>query len=425
VNNLLALLRTQTATVGATRVVGILLSLAVASLAAHTLEPAGFGAYTFVIAVVTVLAIPISFGLRQTVVRETAYAIAEDDAAGSRGIVRWALKAASLAALIGALLVAGWAYLGVDSAMRRELVVGAVALLLIPVPQILAGLLQGRGRIVSSQLPEFIVRPLVVAILFLAYRVLSGEHLVFVMVGLFAVGVLAEGLASVMLLAMRRAPSAAVERPAVDSRALTLSTLSFSAIAGVQVVNSNLDIFLLRALAGEIEVGLYRSASALSALATFALLIINTVTLPRIAALHRRNDYARLQALVVRGARVIAAASLVGGAVLILGGKLLLSLLFGPEFAVAYPALAILTAGQLANAFFGQVANILNMTGNERLTLVGVGISVIANAALNVVLIPRYGIEGAAIATASSLFLWNLFLAIGLKRRTGLRSTAF
>ena len=53
--------------------------------------------------------------------------------------------------------------------------------------------------------------------------------------------------------------------------------------------------------------------------------------------------------------------------------------------------------------------------------MIGVGTSVLLNIALNATLIPMYGIEGAAIATAISLVTWNLLLWCWVTYRLGLQ----
>jgi len=98
--------------------------------------------------------------------------------------------------------------------------------------------------------------------------------------------------------------------------------------------------------------------------------------------------------------------------------------LFGKEFIKGTSALIILSAGQFINSASGSVGYFLVMTGYERDTVVGIGLSAALNVALNALLIPRWGIEGAAVATSSSMVLWNLLLAIRVYKRLGLDSTA-
>jgi O-antigen/teichoic acid export membrane protein len=96
---------------------------------------------------------------------------------------------------------------------------------------------------------------------------------------------------------------------------------------------------------------------------------------------------------------------------------------FGQEYAPAYLPLVILCLGQLINSSMGSVGLILNMAGLERFTARGVAIAAIASVLLNSALIPFFGPAGAAIATSTSLIIWNVLLFIWLYRETGIVST--
>jgi O-antigen/teichoic acid export membrane protein len=151
----------------------------------------------------------------------------------------------------------------------------------------------------------------------------------------------------------------------------------------------------------------------------FGLGIVNFLILPNIAGMHARGDRIGLQHLVTKAARIVSLMAAAGLAILLFAGHPLLSLMFGAEFTEAYMALIILAFGQLVNALFGPVALVLNMTGHERLTLIGVLVAVGVNVLLNLLLIPRFGMEGAACASAAALITWNVVLAIILRRRVG------
>jgi O-antigen/teichoic acid export membrane protein len=72
-------------------------------------------------------------------------------------------------------------------------------------------------------------------------------------------------------------------------------------------------------------------------------------------------------------------------------------------------ALLILVFSQLINTMSGSVGVILNMTGKEKVFRNILSIALVINITLNILLIPRFGIEGAAIASATSLVFWNLY----------------
>ena len=200
-----------------------------------------------------------------------------------------------------------------------------------------------------------------------------------------------------------------------------IAALSFGGIGGIQVANANLDVLMLGILADSVSAGLFRSATTLAALVSFGLVVINIVTMSHFAKLHKEENTQKLQSMLILSTRIVLAVAALSFVLLALFGKILLGLLFGGEFVGANSALIILSIGQLASAFFGPVALVLNMTGNERVTLYSSLWSLAANVVLNVTLIPIWGATGAAVATAVSLLVWSVFLSLALKSRTGLR----
>jgi O-antigen/teichoic acid export membrane protein len=95
--------------------------------------------------------------------------------------------------------------------------------------------------------------------------------------------------------------------------------------------------------------------------------------------------------------------------------------IFGSEFRDGSSALTILALGQFVNVATGSVGYILIMTGHERTERNIAASFVLINAILNFILIPRLGIEGAALATATSLALRNLtaYFVLRYKRLIG------
>jgi len=67
---------------------------------------------------------------------------------------------------------------------------------------------------------------------------------------------------------------------------------------------------------------------------------------------------------------------------------------------------------------------LLTMSGHEKYTAIGVGTGAIFNIILNTFFIPIWKIEGAAIATTSSIIIWNCISLIFVKNKLGIDSTA-
>jgi O-antigen/teichoic acid export membrane protein len=93
--------------------------------------------------------------------------------------------------------------------------------------------------------------------------------------------------------------------------------------------------------------------------------------------------------------------------------------LFGEEYKQAAPLLQILIIGQFINVITGSVGFLLNMSGHEKDMRNVVFISGSLAVVLSLILIPLYGVTGAAIATAIALASQNLLAVYKVKQRLG------
>jgi len=146
------------------------------------------------------------------------------------------------------------------------------------------------------------------------------------------------------------------------------------------------------------------------------LMAVNMPLAPAVASLYSRGERERLQQLVTKSARIALLGALPIAIALVIFGRWFL-MVFGGEFLEGSNALIILSVGQLVNAGAGSVALLLNMTGHEQDTARGIGFAVLVNCVLSVVLIPLWGINGAAMSYAFSLATWNILLAVCVYKR--------
>jgi O-antigen/teichoic acid export membrane protein len=79
---------------------------------------------------------------------------------------------------------------------------------------------------------------------------------------------------------------------------------------------------------------------------------------------------------------------------------------------VAYPALIVVAVGQLANYCTGVTQDVIRMIGRSGLLLVNTIFDVCNYVILNLVLIPRFGLMGAAYAAAIELGTINVVRAV-------------
>jgi len=90
----------------------------------------------------------------------------------------------------------------------------------------------------------------------------------------------------------------------------------------------------------------------------------------------------------------------------------LIQILFGSQYVVARNSLRFLSIGMFFSALFTVSQRLISMLGKSKILLMDTLIISIINIFLNVLLIPKYGISGAAFATMTSLIFLNILFLI-------------
>ncbi|MGH9685850.1 MAG: flippase [Candidatus Acidiferrales bacterium] len=396
-------------------------------LLARVLGTQGFGAYSYALAWTVLLGVPAILGTDQLLIREIAAYQVKSQWALMRGLLRRANAAVLLASLgiaVAAVVVA-WAMR--SRWPRQELSTFCVALLLLPLialTRVRQAALQGLHRVVLGSTPERLIQPaLLLAFVLLAYWSRNGALSAPVAM---ALNVLATGVAfAIGALWLHRALPTAVREtmPEYRSREWARSALPLVFLAGMGVLFGQAGILTVGAIKGASAVGIYSIAEKVSELLTFVLVAQNTAFSSTAASLYAAGDLARLQRLATRIARITLLASLPLAILFIGFGHWFLLYCYGAQYVHAARALAILSVGQLVNIGMGLNSVLLMMTGHERDAATAIAVSAIFNIGLNLLLVPRWGLEGAAISTASSLVLLNVLSTSALRRKTGIHST--
>ena len=169
------------------------------------------------------------------------------------------------------------------------------------------------------------------------------------------------------------------------------------------------DTLMLGYYLPEGDVGVYRIVFKIVTLITFTQFALNTVVAPMISALRNKRDELYEMAHKVAQLNLFTAGPIF--LIVLFFGPFLISI-FGVENpSVAYPWLILLALGQLTNAFAGPVMNILNMTGYEKSARNTMLVTAVLNVILNLLMIPKFGPLGAAVATTATMIGWNVWAA--------------
>lgn len=153
------------------------------------------------------------------------------------------------------------------------------------------------------------------------------------------------------------------------------------------------------------------------------MLVYETFTflyMPGASRLFARNDFAGISDLYWQSATWIAIASFPVFAVTFALSQAMTLMLFGERYAEAGILLAVLSLGFYVNAALGFNAFTLRVYGKVRVIVFIDILVVIASLAMCLLLIPRYGALGAAIAASATLIIHNILNQAGLGLTTNI-----
>ena len=187
-------------------------------------------------------------------------------------------------------------------------------------------------------------------------------------------------------------------------------------VSGFMMIHSETDILMIGTLLGPQEAGIYRAASKTAGFVAFVLVATAAAAAPTIAALYARGDLEKLQRLLSVLAHWTFWPSLAMVLVLAVASVPVLRL-FGPEFVAGRWAFLVLAGGNLVPAGAGAVVTLLSMTGHHNWVALVLGWSVLLNVMLNAVCIFLLGFFGAALATALSITVTNVFLVVVIDQK--------
>ncbi len=186
----------------------------------------------------------------------------------------------------------------------------------------------------------------------------------------------------------------------------------------VQFIMAWTDKLMLGNMISSEEVGVYFTAFKLSMFASISLMAINSIASPKFAEMYGKNNFAGLKKVVHQSTRMIFWSTLPLMVLFFIFPEFLLGI-FGEEFKVGVTAFIYLSIGKLVSAFSGSVGNLLQMTGRQVVFMNLLFVGAIINVVLNFLLIPKLGIEGAALASMISLSTWNIAMVVFVKRDFG------
>lgn len=387
---------------------------------ARALGPAQYGIYALTVAIIGFLTIPALAGVPDLITREVA---AHRGAESKSDLSALFARALTLVAImtsviaLAVLIVHALPIMAATSFAQINLATVLAALLLFAVIGFASGFLRGLGAVTSALLPRELVFGVVLVALIVASR--PNAHGDALTLYLFAALVAA---AYSLWLVRQNWPTApdTETRVAPSTRDLISTSLPFAGISVLAFTVQRIDLLVLGAFSSEVQLGIYSIAVQLALIAGMPLAIYNGIAAPRIARAFQEGQMQTIAALIGSASIIMGAMAILGTVLFWLLGKSALGFVFGAAFTDAFLPCVILLIGQSVNLSCGPAGLALNMTGHERRTVKGMALGAGLSLVGCFVLVPPLGMVGAAIATASAIIAWNLYLSVQLYRALGI-----
>jgi O-antigen/teichoic acid export membrane protein len=380
-----------------------------------------FGIYVYVWTWVTMIGDITDLGLAsaaQRFVPEYTKLKAFDWLRGFLAGSRWlAFGSASAIAVTGLLLIQPLApYLG-----DHVVVPLSIACIILPfygMMQIHDGIARSYDWVDVALLPPYILRHVVMLTLILAAFLLDLSTTATTAVTAVAISYALTAIGQMLLLNRRLARSIEPGPRAYSAKTWYKVSLPILMVEGFYLLLTSTDILVLQQFCEPGDVATYYAASKTLALIAFVHFAVSAAVAHRFSSYHVGDNRAELERIVADSIRWTFWASL-GACILVLAMGQPLLWLFGPQFTDGFYLMWILAIGLMARGAVGPVERLLSMLGEQRACAAVYASAFALNLVLCVVLIPRIGVAGAAVSTATALTFESAMLFLVARKRLG------
>ncbi|MBN1997374.1 flippase [candidate division KSB1 bacterium] len=263
------------------------------------------------------------------------------------------------------------------------------------------------GTILTQQL----TRPLFVLISF-GLLALSGTSLSTAIFGYLSGFILTAVLAFFLLvrgtpvLAFFRVKAVNVTKEILNySWPLVFATILWS-------MTGRMGTFLLSIYESKANVGVFSAVLPLAQFVAVSMLSFGMILMPLFSSIFSHNDLPQLRIVYNAATKWILFFTVIVFVPLFVYSFELLTLFFGADTQSGSTALKLISIGYLIYAIFGPCNLVLNASGKTKFVFLNNFSAFVLNVGLAFLLIPRFGIEGAAIASMGSFTILALFSVV-------------
>ncbi|MCW8933006.1 MAG: oligosaccharide flippase family protein [Gammaproteobacteria bacterium] len=411
---------TGTATIYA---IGIVLTLMSQIILTNILGSHQYSIYYYVLTWLFILTIISKFGIDILLLRFIPKYNIKCEWQFFKGIIFWSKKNILKTSLSISSLYLLTVFLfrnNLEQELTNTFYIGCLAIPLLTSIYIRYGILKGLKHPNLSLLPELIISPIILSLFVLITEYFFNRTNTASLTMLYYVITLIIGSLLGQQWLKKRLPTEIHHvNPNYKSRYWLQITFPLFIITLLHQLLGNNDTILLGLINGTKNIGIYGIASKLSLAVSFPLIVANVLFAPIISECYSTNNINGLQHKLNKGMRFVIFSSIIFFTSLIFFREQVLTI-FGKDFLQGSTSLVILSIGQIINAILGPVGFLLSQTSYEKTVMKTLFLAVLLNIILNLLLIPDYGIEGAALATSISIISWNVILYYKVRQYLGI-----
>lgn len=408
------------------RIVSAFITLTMQIFLARWMESFEYGIFVLVWTVVIIAGSVASFGFHTSVIRY----VSEYRERGMPGELRGMLLTSRLFTLVVSSLVAALGLAGVwvlKSWIASYYIVpfylGMICLPMVALGDVLEGIGRGNSWTYWALGPIYIVRPTLILLL-MGGAILLGfpaDAPTAMVVAILATYLTALG--QMAGIGRNLSKILAPASPAFRLREWIVVSLPIFLVEGFFFLLTNMDVLMVGFFMQPHDVAVYFATIKTLALVHFVYFAVKAGAAQRYAQF-THSDPARLAKFARETVSWTFWPSLVLALFLLAVGRPML-MLFGSEFVAGYPLLFIQMIGVVARAAVGPAESLLTMSGNQNACAGVYGATLALNLTLCMVLIPEFGLWGAAIATGLSMMFEAAALSWTVWRKLGVVMVIF
>ena len=394
-------------------VVGLLFAFFGRLMIARHWSASDYGVFSMALALLNICVIISTLGLQRGTSRSIAYAREKNESEKIQGFISaslWLALAGSLILCLILFLVSESIAVTIfqEPALTIPLRIFSIAIPFFTLLNVFTSIFLGFGLVQAKVYFKEILRNLLFPLLLLGLILLNLSF-----IGVFYAYTASLAIPCLLLIiyARKHLPSSIrIAKPAVNPAAkeLLFFSLPLLGVAMLGMIIAWADTLMIGYFKTSAMVGLYNVAHPLAHFISYPLEALLLVYMPVTSGLYARGQMSEMRRNFSVLTKWLCSLTLPLFFILFLFPDVVLNFLFGANYIFAAAALRILSLGFIINNFLGPNGATLIAIGESKFIMWATLATAVLNVGLNVILIPPFGIVGAAVASVVAITTVNL-----------------